>query len=519
MSEQFKRYVEELKVENVDTMKIKGYILRINNKLNEFRKNSDEELTKQECIDEFMEAYKEDLNYDKTMLIGKVFPFLMQYTSYKEILNLYKSNRVKFKKVVEEARKREKTSRGEIIRMSLDSEEQVIRSLMGIIRENPNYKEKDMLTRIQACKSGVSEELKEMLINSIQSNVAFLEEYGILDSYIDETNNSLEFLNLNELKITKRNPIADEYGDGKGNFIKYDEEKKCFIKHDENGNVIKDGEDLTKYDEDPGVIDMFDEEYLKKLSPEDLLMLDMFWRAKSAEERMEMSKAMSVIRDLDLWDIIVNDDKSKISEIDDSRIINSLKSYYEQKYEFDNPKEEENPTPKRSIFKRKSSKKKIETEPETKKEIVDKQELENLSVALRDLVLEECIIIGKLRAKDFSIRGWGTLNNEKTGAYSDETVFAMDNANFRGPVIMSVPTEELKRFFGVDEVRFPEYKGVEKLDYNTSAIMEKLYLPTSNYFKRVAMKKYKENPSSKALALLTGKKLKEAPSTDDNDAR
>ena len=59
---------------------------------------------------------------------------------------------------------------------------------------------------------------------------------------------------------------------------------------------------------------------------------------------------------------------------------------------------------------------------------------------------------------------------------------------------------------------FPKYKGVKKIDVLTSSIMEKLYLPASNYFKRQTMEKYKENPYSKTLALLTGKKVKESDS-------
>ena len=519
MNEQFERYVEELKLENADSERTKKYILVIKSKLDELIQNCEGELTKQECLDEFIEAYREDLKYDKDILIGKIYPFLIQYTSYKEIINLSRSNKLKLRKAIEEAKKREKTSKGEIIRISLDSEEQIIRSLMGILRENPEYKEKDILARLQIWKSSIQNNLKTMLIKSIQSNVAFLDEYGILDSYISEANDNFELLGLNELKLVKRNPIPDEYGDGHGNFIRYDEEKKCYVKYDENGRIVKDGEDLTKYDEDPGVVDMFDEKYLKRLSPEDLLMLDLFWRGKYLQERIEIAKAMSTIRDLNLWGTILNNDKSKITEINNSVILKSIKTYYAQKYEFDNPKKEIEETPKKSIFKRKSSKKTFDNEEQNKKSIVDSKELEILSCTLRDLVSEECILISKLKAKDFSIRGWGTLDNDVVETFADETVFVIDNASFRGPVIMSVPTEELKRFFGIDDIKFPKYKWVEKIDFVTSKTMEKLYLPASNFFNRQALEKQKENPSSKVLALYTGKKVKENPNTRNDNAR
>lgn len=517
MNEQFKKYVEELKLENADGERTKNYILIIKSKLDEFVQNCDGELTKQECLEQFKEAYVEDLKYNKDILVGKIYPYLLQYTSYKELLNFSKTNKLKFRKSIEEAKKREKASKGEKITISLDSEEQLIKSLMGILRENIEYKEKDILGRLQIWKLSISDKLKEMLIESIQSNVSFLEEYGILDLYIDEANNNFELLNLNELKLSKRNPIPDEYGDGHGNFVRYDEEKNGYVKYDENGKIVKDGEDLTKYDEDPGVIDMFNGEYLKKLSPEDLLMLDLFWRGKYLQERIEIAKAMSTIRDLDLWETILNGDKNKITEIDNSQILKSLKTYYAQKYKFDNPEEKIEETPKKRIFKRKSNKKN-DNEEQNEKNIVDSKELEILSYTLRDLVSEECIIIGKLKAKDFNIRGWGTLDNDVVETYQDETVFAIDNASFRGPVIMSVPTGELKRFFG-DDIIFPKYKGAQKIDFITSKTMEKLYLPASNYFKRMALEKYKENPSSKTLALLTGKKIKEGPNTEDDEAR
>jgi len=515
MKEQFEKYIEELKLENADSVRIKEYILRIKTKLDEFISNCDGELTKEECLEQFIEEYYNNLIYDKNELLGRIFPFLLQYISYKEILNIYKSNKSKFKKVLDEAKKREKMSKGDRITISLDGEEQIIKSLMAIIRENPDYKEKEILSRIQIWKSNISGKLKDSLIKSIRSNIAFLEEFGILDTYINEANDNFEKLDLDELKVVKRNPIADEYGDGKGNRIVYNEEKKCYIKYDDNGNIIRDGEDLTKYDEDPGVIDMFDEEYLKRLSPEDLLMLDMFWRGKFLQERMEITKAMSTIRDLDLWNTIINGEAEEITKIDDSIILETLKTYYGQKYEYDNPENEQEKKSKKGFFKRKFDK----SEEQQTKNIIDSRELEILTNTLRDLVSEECIIISKLKAKDFSIRGWGTLDNDMTDASSEETIFVIDNANFRGPVILSVPTEELKRFFGDENIKFPVYKGIGKIDFITSSIMEKLYLPASNYFKRKTMEKYKKNPNSKTLALLTGKKIKEPANAHNNEIR
>ena len=85
----------------------------------------------------------------------------------------------------------------------------------------------------------------------------------------------------------------------------------------------------------------------------------------------------------------------------------SLKKYFTQKYVFYHQSETKQP----------------------QENIVEIEELENLAYSLRDLVSEECIIISKLKAKDFSIRGWGTIDNELTETSPNETLFVIDNAN------------------------------------------------------------------------------------------
>ena len=510
MSKEFQKYLEEAQKENIDANRTKNYMLLIRRCFINFMGDEDE-FTKEEYLIQFLETYREDFKRDPITTLKNVY-ILSQYNSYKELLNLAKGNQAKFAKLLETAQKLESVSNTEKLNISLNAEEQLLRSLRDVIREFPKIKGKDLLSMLQRRKVYVADYLKNNLISSIQQNASFLAEFGILDEYIEFANSIIKKLDLPELILSKRGIPADEYGDGKGNTVKYGEKRKCFVKYDETGKEIASGEELDEYYEDYGVVDMFDTDYLKSLSPEDLIMMDMFWRSKYLEERMEMAKAMYVIRDLDLWQDIIGDNENKILSFDNENILEALKRYSNPKSEV----EEEQPQ-KRKIFGRKKKKKDIE-ESEEKKNKIDFEEAEFLSRVARDVVLQECAVISKLKAKDFSVRTWGTIEQEGD-LVEDQITIAIDNANFRGTVLMAVPKSALIEFIGTSDVKLPKYKDTEKIDDLYSSIMSKLYLPASNYFRRQVMKKYKQNPSSVVLAGLAGKKVKTAPNQDDQGER
>lgn len=510
MSKEFQTYLDEAQKENIDADRTKNYMLLIRRYLISLMGYEDE-FTQEECINQFLEIYREDFKRDPSATLKNVY-MLSQYNSYKELLNLAKGNQAKFAKLLETASKLESTANKETLNISLNAEEQILISLRDVIREFPRIKGKELLIVLQKRKAYVCEHLKNSLISSIQQNASFLSEFGILDEYIEYANRMTEKLDLQELSMSKRGIPADEYGDGKGNTVKFDEKRNCFVKYDESGKEIARGEELDEYYEDYGVIDMFDTEYLKTLSPEDLIMMDMFWRSKYLEERMEMAKAMYVIRDLNLWQYITGDNNNKIFGLDNQTILEALNRYSKPTNEV----EEEQPK-KRKIFGRKKKKKDVE-ETEEKKNNIDFEEAEFLSKVARDVVLQECTVISKLKAKDFSVRTWGTIEQEGDLEENQITI-AIDNANFRGTVLMAVPKTALDEFVETSDIKLPKYKDVDKIDELYSNIMSKLYLPASNYFKRQVMKKYKQNPSSVVLAGLAGKKVKTAPSQDDQGVR
>lgn len=508
MEENFKKIIEELKNEKMDTQKAKEYICIIKRFLDKFINNCEGELSKEECLEQFLEYYNSELKTNPNETNKIVFE-LSQYNSYKELLKLYKSNKSKFKKVVTTAKEKEKTSSKEALFNTLNSENQLIISMRDIFRMFPKLSKKELVLLIQKRKSQTSEYLKSKIINSIQRSVGFLNEYGILDSYIEEANEEFEKLNLEGLKLKKYYCLPDEIGDGKGNFIKYDENGKL-CKYDENGKIVNDGDDLDKYEEDIGVIDTFDEDYLKKLSVEDLFMMDTFWKSKYWQERIEMSKAMASIKFLDLWPTILNKGEEAIEQLDDVALSNALKRDLALTYLCRNNK---NVTLK---IKRQYSKFLKESNMSKRGKIEDEineetEELNNLTSTANDIALEECFIISKLKTKDFNVKDWGVIEFEKAKSDDNEekiVVFAIENPNFRGTLIMSVPEIFLKDFLNTEDIKLPKFKNTDKIDEDYSNIMAKLYLPVNNYFKKYIAKKYQEDPSSELIASLAGKKAK-----------
>lgn len=474
MDEDFIKYVELLKKDSVDVNSIKSYFLKIKEMFDEFVDNTRGELTKDECLEQFLDAYREDLNFAQGIVLRNAF-ILNQYCSYKDLMDLYKGNKAEFRRILVEAKNAEKQLNKEELKMTLNTKNQSIISVREMLRQKPNISEKELLITFQKRRGLISDFLKAEYIKSIQENVSFLNEYGRIDEYIKMANQELEKVGLSGVLYQKRNPIPDEYGDGKGNFIRYDENKKQYVKYDDNGNVVNDGEDLSGYEQDIGVIDSFDESYLMKLSLEDLFMMDLFWRCMYFDERMKLSKTMYAMEKMNLWNLVLDGKKGDIENIDSQSILDCF-------------------------------------EVEDAEKPLIKEEIANIKNTAHDLTIQECIMVSKLKAKDFSIRSWGTIDFKD----EDEHVnIAMDNVNFRGTVVISVPKVILENFIESETSKLPKYKDAEKMDENYSNIMGKLYVPATNFFKKYVMSKYKENPSSKLYAGLVGKKVKNVPSMDD----
>lgn len=506
MDNEFKEFLDKFKEEEINSEETKEYILKIKKYLDAFIKNSEGELTEEECLEQFLEKYEEELKPRKTTTRRLMYG-VSQYNSCKMLLNLYKANKMKFNNLVKNSRQKEKSSKNEILYNSLKTEEQLEITLRTVFRRYPKATEKEILTELKKDKSYFEEMLKEEFIKRIEDSILYLNEYGTLDELIDLTNRQLESLNLKDITLIKRNPLPDEIYDENRNVIKYDEKGKL-CKYDKNGNIILDGDNLEKYKEDLGVLEILDREYLKNLSVENLLLLDAFWKAKQLEERGKISKAMITIELGNLWSSIIYGTEKQIENLDDNIIINNLKRDKALTYLIGN---ENDITLKMKrqytkFLKDNNLSKKGKLEDEIK---IEKVELDNLVAISSDLALESCVIVGKLKDREFSdVKNWGVFNEYDYGNERKEIQVLIENPVFRSPLFMGIPDNILSSYMGTTKIELPKFKGIEKVDNAYNDIMSEMYLPSTDYFKDCMMKKYFDNPSSELFARLAGKKVK-----------
>ena len=212
---------------------------------------------------------------------------------------------------------------------------------------------------------------------------------------------------------------------------------------------------------------------MEKLSPEELLLIDTFWRGQYLKERLEISKAMATIGYLDLWPAMIGDSEKFIDKLDDGAIANALKRDLALTYLC---KSRTVITPKiRRQYIKFLDANDINSEVELDKELAtavksslesnitlrmkmqysrflkdigmvkkdkievelanSKHEIDNLITSSRDLSWQQCIVINKLKDKDFSVKNWGTVKDKD----DDKMIKIMIEAqNFRGPLIISM---------------------------------------------------------------------------------
>jgi len=133
-------------------------------------------------------------------------------------------------------------------------------------------------------------------------------------------------------------------------------------------------------------------------------------------------------------------------------------------------------------------------------------EISNLEAMAKDVAVLECLILHQLKSKDIRVKKWGVIPDEQCEP-TEGIAVAIENTNFRGPLVIEVPEYILKEFLKGSEKDFPTYD--KKLDPTYSSIMSNLYLPANKFFNNTVKKAYKQNPSSQLLADLAGKKVKE----------
>lgn len=476
MEENFRKIIEIIKQTNMNPDETKKYILLIKNVLGKALENCKDEQEESEILSEYLEEYKKDLGFrgDAQSIFGK----MLKYSSYKKVLGNYKGNKSTFDSTMREAKRRENANRLENLTIKLDSIESMISAVRYAIRKSNTTSERWIIECIQEEKGKTSRELKNEMIKIIQHSVAELEEYGIIDEYIESSNSELEKLDLSGLKYSKRNPVADE-------------------QYNENGQLVENVEDI-------GVIDTFSTDNLKNMSVEDLEIMAAFWESKYLQERLELSKAMSVIRTLDLWDIILHSDDEEIQKLDNDKIINALKKDLALTYLC---KQEVEITPRikrqyKKFLKQNNMNQDVQLEDEAKDIL---PEISNLNATAKDIGILEGLIVYQLKTKDIKIKKWGTIDEEEND--SNGIVLAIENPNFRGPLVMEVPENILREFLEEKNRQFPKYE--KKLNEEYCEIMSKLYLPANKFFATYVKNEFEKNPQSEFLADLAGKKVKE----------
>lgn len=481
MEENFKNVIEDIKKSTIDPKETKRYILIIKRVFRKAFENCENEFSESQILQMCLEEYKKDLEFRGNS--ERIFNDMLVYTAYKKLLNLYKSNKAKFDQILKEAKKREQEEVRKPLTANIDSKESMVSALRHVLRVFNPKNEKGLIESIKTEKNGVSKVIKSEMIKTIQACVGTLEEYGFIDQYIKESNQELEQLGLSEAEFLKRNPVADEY-------------------YAENGEIIKVVENI-------GVLDVFSTDNLNSITLEDLELMTAFYESKYLEERFGLSKAMSVIKTLDLWDEIFYEDDKAILELDNEKVTNALKKDLAITYLCKNGVKVTSKIKRqyKKFIKENDMNSDIELEEEITEAI---PEIANLSNATKDIGVLECLIIYHLKEKDMKVKKWGEVKDSENlidvPEIEDLTTIAIENQNFRGQLLMGLPKRILKTFLESEQLDLPEYKG--KIDSTYSRIMSRLYVPTNVFFFEKVKKAYEENSESEFLANLVGKKVK-----------
>lgn len=481
MEEDFKRVIENIKEETVDPVETKRYMLKIKKLFKDAFEICKDEYSESEVLEMCLKEYNKDRAFRGNA--QDIYYDMRIYDTYKELLFEYKKNKSKFTEIVNEAKRIEQEKKKESIGYCLNRKEMMISAIRYIIRNFKTTNQNEILRYIKENKNIVSKKLRNNMVKIIQTSVGTLEEYEIIDEYINVSNEELEQVGLGELKLDKRNPIADE--------------------HYYNGELVEDVEDI-------GVIDTFFTENLNKMSIEDLEIMTIFYESKYLQERIGISKAMNTIKMLNLWDNIFKGENKDIEDLDNNIIKSTLKRDLALTYLC---RDNVEITPKiKKQYKKFLEENNINLDTELEDDIKESEaEVSNLSCAARDIGIFECLLMHQLREKQLKIKKWGVIKDNKKiiEGLDKENILtiAIENQNFRGPLIMDVSKEILSEFFNEEDIYFPEYKGNLNEDY--CKIMSRLYLPTNKFFTKNIKKLYEENPQSEVLANLAGKKVKE----------
>lgn len=495
----FKGIIADIKEDDINPAETKKYIAVIQRILDTAYKNCDGEVSREEILQEFLEDYRESLKFRGNADI--IYSEMLKYRGYKELLKLYKNKRGEFNSVLKNARQEESKNNDEVLGANIYKDKNIVTILRILIRLGLTDVEKQMLPYISDEKNAIEIDMKKQMIRIIHESVSFLNDYGILDEYINQSNNELNELGLKRLSFKKRNPIADE-------------------QYDESGKRVENVEDI-------GVVDSLRTEILEELPIEDLLIMTAFWESKYFQNRIKILKAMTTIDTLDFWQHILTRGEIAINDIKDEIIVAILKKDLALNHLYN---EEIEITPHmREQYQNFIKNNGIYKDGETIERELRKMEpeLENLLFTEVDMTALSTLIIGQLFDKNPRVKNWGTIENQEKIKF--ETIeflydssligIAIEHRNFRSPLIISVSEDVLKDLYKVDAIYLPKYKNSGLIDKKYNNTMNRVCIPVNEYFRKVIKEEYKANPYSALLASLNGKPVKKMPGQPGGDER
>lgn len=491
MEDELQKYIEKLKETSLESKDTKKTISRIKDSLDHViecyeAELKDGDITKEEILKEFIEEYKKDTQESPNYQTNLSILFSKLDTS-KQILKNAKTKKHEYETLLKLAKKLEKGNSEEPLYHSLNTQKELMTILRVGVRASKKgvlkgIKQDDIISIVSNLKKDAEKQIREKMQPSLEGMIYFLNEYGYIDEYIKNTDDLYEKIGLSGLKAVKRNPLPSK-------------------EYDTNNLAEK---------EDLGIIDYFKKEQLDKLEPSELMLLELFWKAKYFNARMEISEAMSVIEHLDLWPMLLNKDKEEINNIDDKQIESALKRDMALTYLLRNkavisPKLEE----KYIKFLEKNNM----TSKGTTYDDIEKycEEYKGIIQLTNDIALSECVVVDKLLKGEMGVKKWGYIDNSKFTDIEeneiDKFIIAIEHPNFRGPLLISVEKEYLDMFLEQNSnlvegknAKYLEYK--ENIDEKYSYIMANLWLPNSTYFKKYVAEKYQENPDSQLYTKL-----------------
>lgn len=520
MEKDLQEYIEKLKERTLDTKDLKKAILRIKTSLDDLSECCeadlrDGDITKEQILKDFLDEYKKDTiepsEYQTVLTL-----LSSEYEGCKKILKLAKGNKKEYFDLINYAKKYEKDNSTEKLYHTINSQGELntlariaLRSSKKVnIMKNPTQNipitHEDILTAISNIKNTVEKQIRRHMQPSLEGMMYFLDNFGYLDEIITKTDELFDETGLSELKAVKRNPIPSK---------EYDIHN-------------------ARESEDMGIIDFFKKENIENLSPNELMLLELFWKTKYFNARLDISEALSVIDYLDLWPMLLEEDKSAIENIDDDKLNIALKRDLALTYLIRN---KNSITPELEQRYVKFLEDNGMTQKGTTYEEIETQskELEGALSISNDLVLGECVIVDKLLNGQLGETNWGTMDNSEFDDADEhdenKVIIAINHPNFRGPLLIAMSKEHITSFVNekntgtkLKKLKFPKYKC--KISEEYSHIMSNLLLPTSPYFKKYVTEKYVQNPESPLYEQLAtefagAKKIKTPKNKQGNSAR